>query len=193
MKSGPLNNEKELLEQLAQSDERALDVIYRHYWEWLFLCSFNILKDKQVCEDIIQDVFANLWTNREKLNISISLRAYLFASCRYALFKVIRKAKVHEDVFTGLADRLQANTTYGALEHKELMTKVNAIIEGLPPKCRDVYKLSRHEQLSHKEIAERLNISVKTAENHINRALRELKNSLSGLISLELLLFLLRK
>ncbi len=184
-------NEIDILERLAQSDEMALDAIYRHYWERLFIVSYNILKDRQACEDIIQDVFVKLWANREKLNISLSLKSYLFASCRYALYRQIRANKFRLDISEGLEKRLSNETVFGRIEHQELVSYINSIIEQLPPKCREVYLLSRNENLSYKEIAERLSISVKTVENHINRALHEIRDSLSDLLTIELILMLL--
>ncbi|MGV3765670.1 MAG: RNA polymerase sigma factor [Chitinophagaceae bacterium] len=187
------SDEAALLLQLKRGDENALDVIYRKYWEGLFFYSYHLLKDKHACEDVIQDLFVRLWENREQLDVRLSLKAYLYASCRYALYKLIRKEQVREDIFDAIYERLHTETAYGSLEHKELVQQINVIVNGLPPKCREVYELSRKENLSYKEIGERLGISVKTVENHINRALKELKQSLGGLVSTGLLVWLLGK
>ncbi|MCM5527729.1 RNA polymerase sigma factor [Parasegetibacter sp. NRK P23] len=187
------SDEAALLLQLKRGDENALDVIYRKYWEGLFFYSYHLLKDKHACEDVIQDLFVRLWENREQLDVRLSLKAYLYASCRYALYKLIRKEQVREDIFDAIYERLHTETAYGNLEHKELVQQINVIVNGLPPKCREVYELSRKENLSYKEIGERLGISVKTVENHINRALKELKQSLGGLVSTGLLVWLLGK
>lgn len=187
------SDEAALLLQLKRGDENALDVIYRKYWEGLFFYSYHLLKDKHACEDVIQDLFVRLWENREHLDVRLSLKAYLYASCRYALYKLIRKEQVREDIFDAIYERLHTETAYGSLEHKELVQQINVIVNGLPPKCREVYQLSRKENLSYKEIGERLGISVKTVENHINRALKELKQSLGGLVSTGLLVWLLGK
>lgn len=187
------SDEAALLLQLKRGDENALDVIYRKYWEGLFFYSYHLLKDKHACEDVIQDLFVRLWENREQLDVRLSLKAYLYASCRYALYKLIKKEQVREDIFDAIYERLHTETAYGNLEHKELVQQINVIVNGLPPKCREVYELSRKENLSYKEIGERLGISVKTVENHINRALKELKQSLGGLVSTGLLVWLLGK
>lgn len=187
------SDEAALLRQLKRGDENALDLIYRQYWEGLFFYSYHLLKDKHACEDVIQDLFVRLWENREQLDVRLSLKAYLYASCRYALYKLIRKEQVREDIFDAIYERLHTETAYGSLEHKELVQQINVIVNGLPPKCREVYELSRKENLSHKEIGERLGISVKTVENHINRALKELKQSLGGLVTTGMLVWLLGK
>lgn len=193
MSTNLLHNEHELLQQLKKGNEAALDFIYRHYWEGLFFYSYHLLKDKQACEDLIQDIFVRLWANREQLDIQLSLRSYLYASCRYALYKVIRTGRVREDIFDAIYERLHTESPYENVEYKDLVERINTIVSALPPKCRDVYELSRNQHLSHREIAERLNISVKTVENHITKALKELKGALGGLISIELLIWLLGK
>ena len=177
---------------MKAGDEQALAHIYNKYWEGLFVSVHNILKDQQACEDIIQEIFIKLWDKRENLEISISLKAYLFASCRYEVFRQIKTQKVQVGLFDGLEERLYTPSAYGSLEHKELLQQINSIVATLPEKCREVYKLSREENLSHKEIAEKLNISTKTVENHMTRALSQLRASLGGLLTIELVTWLMK-
>lgn len=165
---------------LVKSDnEEALSKIYKKYWKVLFLSAYNILHDQQICEDIIQEVFINLWNKRTRIEVKKSLKVYLIACARYEVFRQIRHSVVKEDVFENLQERLHASSEYGNLEHKELLCKINTIVEVLPEKCRIVYKMSREEQLSHKEIALQLRISTKTVENHLNKALRQLRSALA--------------
>ncbi len=177
---------------MKAGDEHALTHIYNKYWEGLYASVHNVLKDQQASEDIIQDIFIKLWDKRESLEISISLKAYLFASCRYEVFRQIKAQKVHISLFDRLEERLYAPSAYGSLEHKELLQHINSIVEALPVKCREVYKLSREENLSHKEIAEKLNISTKTVENHMTRALSQLRGSLGGLLTIEVVTWLMK-
>jgi len=88
------------------------------------------------------------------------------------------------DVFDALANSLQSPATHENLEYKELVSQVNSVVETLPEKCREVYKLSREEYLTHKQIASRLNISTKTVENHLTKALKHLRTSLGTLFLL---------
>lgn len=182
-----------ILKSLKKGDKRALTELYDSYWKLLFISAHNILKDKELCEEIIQDIFIELWNNREKLQIKISIKSYLYACVRYKVFAEFRKNKVtNVELFEDLNQRFQYATPETKMLHDELVEQINLIVKTLPKKCQEVYVLSRNKQLSHKEIAEKLGISTKTVENHITLALKVLRANLGGLISVELLLFLLK-
>lgn len=182
----------QLLDQLRSGDEGALTLIYKKYWQPLFTSSYNILKDKQACEDIIQELFIKLWNNRQSIEITVSLKAYLYASMRYAVYRQIRSGAARADIFDNL-QHLPLPAAYGNIEYKELLSEINSVINTLPQKCKEVYKLSREEYLSHKEIASRLNISTKTVENHLTKALRQLRTSLGTLFLAILAMLVLLK
>jgi RNA polymerase sigma-70 factor (ECF subfamily) len=186
-------SDMQLIGRLKADDEAALTMIYRRYWQSLFKAAYNILKDRQACEDIIQELFIKLWDCRAEVEIAISLKAYLYASVRYGVYRQIRTGSVKSEIFDDLIERLHTPATHNSIEHKELLLQINQVIDTLPEKCREVYKLSREECLSHKEIALQLNISTKTVENHLTKALRELRGSLGTAFILEALMFLLDK
>ncbi|WP_411273010.1 RNA polymerase sigma-70 factor [Daejeonella sp.] len=173
-----LIEDTELMVRLREGDDLALKLIYKKYWTQLYTSAYNILHDQHACEDIIQDLFINLWNKREQIEIKASLKSYLFASVRYEVFRQVRHGSVREDIFENIQDRFQTPSEYGNIEHRELLSYVNSIVNNLSEKCKVVYKLSREEQLSHKEIASKLDISSKTVENHLNKALRQLRTSL---------------
>lgn len=168
----------ELIDRMKSGDDFALKVIYNKYWNRLYLSAYNILKDQQICEDIIQEIFINLWNKRETIEIRVSLKAYLFASTRYEVYRQVRYGSVHEGLFENVYERMECPSEYGNIEHLELLSQIDSIVEKLSTKCKVVYKLSREEQLSHKQIASQLDISPKTVENHLNKALRQLRISL---------------
>jgi len=168
----------ESMNRIRSGDAAALKFIYNKYWNQLYSSAYNILHDQQACEDIIQDIFINLWNRKDFIEIKVSLKSYLFASTRYAVFKQIRYGSVREDIFDEIHQRLETPSEYGNIEHRELLSQINSIVDKLSAKCKVVYKLSREEQLSHKEIASQLDISTKTVENHLNKALRQLRISL---------------
>ena len=143
-------------------------------------------------EDIIQDVFLDLWNKRESLIINISLKAYLYACTRYKVYEYFRKNKnkLRVDLLDDLNKRLTESTPLTKLMHKELVQHIENVVATLPEKCRLVYTLSREQKLSHKEIADQLNISPKTVENHITKALKTLKLSLGSFLSLEFIFWL---
>ncbi|RXK86504.1 RNA polymerase sigma-70 factor [Filimonas effusa] len=183
--------DKVLLDRLSGGDEGALNDIYLLYWEGLFLSAFNVLKDKAACEDILQDLFLQLWQKRNQIQINSSLSAYLYTAVRYNVFRHIRTGKVRNELFMHIDERVEGLVTEQmvAAEERELNQKVAQAVAALPEKCREVYILSREEELSHKEIASKLNISTKTVENQITIALKRVRSSLNTL-SIVVLLFL---
>lgn len=170
--------DEELLIRMRNNNEEALAILYRRYWETLFRKAYALLKDEPACEDIIQEIFVRIWNNRHSLAITASLSAYLSASVRYEVIRKIKAGKVHADAFAALANQYQHVSSQEQMEEKELLHHINSIVNQLSTKCKQVYKLSREEQLSHKEIAALLQISPKTVENHLTKALRELRYSL---------------
>ena len=183
----------QLVDLLKEGDEHALATIYDKYWEPLFRSAFSLLRDRPACEDLIQEVFIKIWDHRKTLEITLSLKSYLYAAMRYAVYRHIRSGKVREDIFDTIVERLQTPAAYGQLEHREMLSQINAIVATLPEKCREVYQLSRDERLSHKEIAGRLGISTKTVENQIAKALRHLRASLGNILTLEMMVHFLQK
>jgi RNA polymerase sigma-70 factor (family 1) len=186
-------NDTELIACLKKDDESALCVIYKKYWEPLYLSAYQIIKNKEICEDIIQELFIKLWNNRQAIEITVSLKSYLYASIRYEVYRQIRTGAVRSDIYDDLLERIHTPAVYGNIEYKELVAQITSIINKMPVKCREVYKLSREENLTHKQIAAQLNISTKTVENHLTKALRQLRTSLSAEIALVLLHHFMKK
>lgn len=184
--------DNQLIDRLKHDDDIALSIIYKKYWQMLYVSAYNILKDQQACEDIIQELFIKLWHNRHLVEINVSLKAYLYASIRYEVYRQIRSGTVRSDIYDNLQKRIQTPDTYYNIEYKELIDQINLVVNKLPEKCREVYKLSREEQLSHKQIAERLNISPKTVENQITKALRYLRTSLTTTVIAAIVYILVR-
>jgi RNA polymerase sigma-70 factor (ECF subfamily) len=167
--------DEQLLRAMARGEHVALELLYTRYWQHLFMAAYNVLKNKSASEDIVQEAFVQVWQRREKLDIQTSLQAYLFSIIRYSVFRYIKKEQAHSQVFENLEDRLQYITPEDIVVEKNIRSQVATIVNGLPEKCREIYILSREEQLSHNEIATRLNISTKTVENHITIALRKIR------------------
>lgn len=182
-------SDDELLGQLRNGEAAALDMIFKKYWQPLFISAFNFLRDKESCEDIIQDIFIKIWDRRHEIEIKTSLKAYLFAAMRYGVYRQVKVGNARVDIFECLDEVFKDSSPYEGLVHKELLAKVDLAIEGLPDKCREVYRLSREEHLSHKEISEKLNISPKTVETHITKALKHLRISIKEIVTLQIIYF----
>lgn len=187
-----LNLDAVLISRLKSGDQSVLTDLYNKLWQSLFISSYNVLKDKELSEDVIQDVFMDIWRNRERLEIKISLKGYMYACVRYQVFNQLKKNKdsVHISFFEDVDKRFQYATSETQMMHDELLYQISAIVERLPEKCQLVYRLSREEQLSHKEIAERLNISTKTVENHITKALHIIRFSIGNSASVTMVLWI---
>lgn len=165
----------ELLERLQRDDELALNLIFKKYWQPLFIAAYNLLKDKDTCEDIVQDIFIRIWDRRYELEIKTTLRSYLYAAVRYEVFRQIKLGNVREEFFERVGQTAFSPSPHEDLAYQELVGKIDSVISELPERCQKVYRLSREEQLSHKEISEKLKISTKTVETHITKALKHLR------------------
>jgi RNA polymerase sigma-70 factor (family 1) len=176
-------DEHQLLLSLAGGNEEALKSLYQKYWQRLFLSAYNVLKDKEACEDIIQEIFIQLWQRRESLKITSSLSAYLFTATRYMVFHHIKKSPANAQLFEGLDERFVTAAPDIPLFFKDLQEKVNIEVQNLPEKCRQIYQLSREQNLSYRDIAEQLQLSPKTVENQLSIALKKLRSALQEYLS----------
>lgn len=174
--------DEELLEMLRNGDEQALTLLYGRHWQYLFLTAWQLLKDREACKDLVQELFTELWQKCAGIRLTGSLKAYLTNSIRYKVFRYIRQNPVREELFEHLSERMQTPSPESELAVKELQALLNALVDELPEKCALIYRMSREQQLSYKEIAGRLNVSVKTVENQINIALRRLRMALRYII-----------
>ncbi len=189
-----INNDKQLIELLQEGNDEVISLIYTKYWEMMYLAAYNLVKDRAVSEDIVQDIFVKLWKNRDNLTIKTSLKSYLYTSTVYKVYDFFRKNKkmIKVELLEDFNEKIQSFTPETKLLHDELMVFIDSIIEQLPEKCKVVFKLSREEGLSNKKIAEKLQISQRTVEGHITKALRILRNSIGVSLSLEFILFLIK-
>ena len=153
---------------------------FRHLFETWFtpLCRFMHLyiSEKTVVEELALDLFMHIWENRQTLQIQVSLKSYLFQAARNRCLNELRKQKntVSLDEISG--EIIDAGVY--SLEETELQNLIQEAVLSLPDKCREVFDLSRNESLSNREIADRMNISVKTVEAQITKALKRIKNFL---------------
>lgn len=151
------------------------DEVYATYWKKLFAIAYKMLNDKQEAEDVVHDVFVSLWVNWGKVEIK-SLENYLHAAVKNLVFTKLKK-KAHELAYKkSLNDQeLTPPPIVASIHNKQVLEKVQNEIENLPEKCRQIFKCSRNEGMPVKQIAKQLNISPKTVENQLNKALKQLR------------------
>lgn len=180
MKASKLNqlSDKSVIQAISDKNELAFATLYHQYWDTLFISAFKVIKDEEACKDIVQEVFLSIWGNEHLQEIE-NIEGYLHQSVRYKVLMALRKAKVSEKHLETIKE-VAENTTENLLAYEELNETVERSIGSLPERCQEVFRLSRMENLSNKEIAERLDISVRTVETHIGNALRKLKTALDS-------------
>lgn len=174
-----------LLGLLKKGNVTAFAELYDRHWSRLYSAAYKRVKSREVSQEIIQDLFTSLWTGRKKLQLRSSLEAYLLTAVRYKVVNHIEKELVRRNYREALQELpLRAdNSTEETVLLNDLSHQLEEEIIQLPDKCRQVFELSRKAQKSNKEIALELNISEKTVENHITKALRILRVSLKDSIA----------
>ncbi|SHF67237.1 RNA polymerase sigma-70 factor, ECF subfamily [Fodinibius roseus] len=178
-------SDRQLLEDIGEGDRKAFEQLFNRHWESLFAVAMHRLQSEQLAKDVLQELFVELWEKHETLNIRSNVSGYLFTALKHRVINKIKeentrakyeKMTIRYYEINGLATEHQFSKNY-------LREEMEAKVRQLPDRCREVFELSRIEQLSHKEIGERLNISPKTVENHIGRALKVLRPYLKRVIS----------
>lgn len=162
-----------LLQLIKNGDKQAFKYVFDTYFTALCRFMYLYLGDTQEAEDIASDIFASVWENRKKLEIRLTFKAYLFQAAKNRCLNVIRdrKATVSLDDING-QDTPQVSIT-DSLETEELNNLIQEAILSLPEKCREVFLQSRTKNLTNQEIAESMDISVKTVEAQITKALKQ--------------------
>lgn len=183
MRSYQANSDLELVDLLKQDDRDAFAEIYRRHAHRLTDFASSKLYSLNDARDLIQDLFAGLWADRIKIPVSTSLQSYLFASVRYKVIDKIRKNVTREE-YAIIVQSLAIHTGHSPekeLEAKELKKIVDIAIEQLPPRTREIYKLSRDEHQTVSEIATQLNLSDQTVKNQLTTAMKSLRETLERL------------
>lgn len=186
-----LYSDEKLMLEIKANNMFAFDLLYKKYSKRIFKFAYSILKSQEESENIVQDVFLSLWENRNNVEKDSSVKYYVFTIAYNSAISMIRK-KARESQFIEYLKSLQdlnQEPVDVELEYNELTNKLDDIINNLPDRQKSVYVLHKIEGLKYSEIAERLNISVNTIENHMSRALKTIRKEL-GNYSLIAILFL---
>ncbi|MGC4037730.1 MAG: RNA polymerase sigma-70 factor [Chitinophagaceae bacterium] len=177
-------NDQRLLELLKKDNQHAFKEIYLRYWDKLFSVAANKLdKNLPLAEDVVQDIFISLWQRRYSLEITVSLSAYLATSVKYKVIDARQRIQRAKRLKTEQALRISDKDigTEQQLSFEELKDRLAALVEKLPEKCKLVYMFSKENGYSQKQIAEHLNISEKTVESHLSRAIKLIRLGLKDL------------
>jgi RNA polymerase sigma-70 factor (family 1) len=176
-------SDSQLIDQLRSGDQNAFTVIYDRYCAALYRTALRILQDHELAKDVVQEAFISLFEKANENTIR-NLQAYLYQVVKYQCFMQLRSGKISGKHLSQINTIIASNELEEELHAKELQLVLDESIAALPEKCREVFYLSRFESLSNKKIAERLNISHKTVENQITKALKILHVSLDKLVTI---------
>lgn len=168
--------------RIMMGDEQSFELLYRKYF--VRLCAFanKFLSDPQTSEEVVQDIFLKLWENRTSLRSDGSGKSFLFQAVHNKSLNLLAHQKVvnrYSEMIRVVYSNAEEFDVHESLMAKELNSRIQAIINDLAPECKKIFLMSRSEGKKHQEIAEELNISIKTVETQINRALKKLRSELS--------------
>jgi RNA polymerase sigma-70 factor (ECF subfamily) len=191
-----LLHDDELAQLLRKGDEPAFTHIYNHYWDKLYFIAYKLLKDTDAAEEIVQEVFLTLWKKKEVLVIQ-NINCYLGAMTRYAVYRYLSKEKQFKTKENTLALINAAAITEIDVDNKILLEIITDLSNKLPEKCRLVFQYNKLQDMSLADVAEELNISQKTAEAHLTKALRMIRANMGSathdLLQVAVILYILNK
>ena len=182
--------EQQHLQKLKNGDITVFEMFFRAYYQPLCNYAYTFVQDRDEAEEIVQSAFLSVWEKRESIEIRTSLKSYLYTMVRNACLNVIKHEKIkqkHIGEELAIAERAHDSVSQ-RVNSSELETRIQVSIEKLPEQCRLIFKLSRFEELKYAEIADQLNISVKTVENQIGKALKIMREELKDYLPLVIVL-----
>lgn len=177
-------NEAHILKELKEGSEFAFNSLYKKYYAELYVHAYQKIRDREQAKDIVHDLFTVIWQKRDLLHIEGSLSAYLYSGIRNRVLDLLAKDKTKEKYLTTLEANpfLDSNTTDSLVREKMLQEQIARTLSQMPPRIREIFELSRQHYLTHKEIAEKLNISEHTVRSYVKEALKVLRSKLGSLI-----------
>ena len=185
-----LPSDAQLVSNLANGDRKAFRDLYERYQEEMYRLALRKTHEKEVAEEIVQDVFVNLWENRHQAEIGL-IRNYLLRSVRNRVLDYIRAQIVRRNYARQFASRVEefGNTTADLLALHELSNAIETAMGAMPEKTREIFQLNRREMLSAGEISKLLSLPKRTVEYHITVALRTMRMALKDFLPLWIVLF----
>jgi len=174
--------------QFTSINSKVFKSIFDDFYTPLCRHAHLFISDESSCEEIVQELYIRLWEKRYSINISTSIRSYLYKSVRNRCFNYLRdnKAKLPiDDTFADIENEIiDEISMHDNMDLEDMQSHIDKAINELPPRCREIFILSRESHLSYKEIAEKMSLSQKTIENQMGIALKRLKDDLSPLLFL---------
>jgi len=178
--------------RIREGSNDAFKLLYYRYSKKLYYFSLRFLCSNVEAEELVQYVFISVWEHRESLNANLSVKNYIYRSAVNYIYNYLKKKAIRTRFLESEFERneVTSNSTYEQIFFHDLEQSIIEVVNNLPPQQQQIFSLSRFEGLSHEEIAAKLNLSVRSVENQIYRALKVVKDKLKGNL---FLLFLILK
>jgi len=174
----------DLWESIKLDDERAFSTLFHRYSSRIYSNSYAYVKDREVCEQIVHDIFLTVWTNRKTLQIE-SFKNYLTSAGRYRVYKSINASKIipidYKEDLEDFANASVENTGFDRIAYNDLETELESYLKNLPKRSQEIFLMSRRQLMSNDEIASQLGISKRSVENQITHALKHLRISFNDI------------
>lgn len=183
-------SDQELVSLIREGDEASFAEVYHRFYGILYIHAHKRLRNEEEARDVIHELFAALWLKRASLMVTANLSGYLYSSIRNRILDLITHKKVEEKYIDSLQNYIDHDFTYAdhRVRERDLAKLIEQEISFLPSKMREVFELSRKSHLTHKEIADLLDLSEQTVRVHVKKALRILRLKLGILVYLVMLL-----
>lgn len=171
-----------LFERMVNDDHSAFEQMFRSSYRDLCAYSRQLVVCPQLAEEIVDDVFCSLWHNRKRIHINTSFRAYLITSIRNRCLDSLRRSKGKKIYMLEHAQMVtcKQSIAWESLMYEELRDRIEGAVNRLPRQCQVIFRMSREEDLPYKDIAQRLNISIKTVDAQIGRALKQIRHIIAS-------------
>jgi RNA polymerase sigma-70 factor (ECF subfamily) len=170
------------VENIKKGNVVLYEQLFKHYYEHLVYFSYRYVKDEQIAEDVVHDVFVNIWNNRNKLDFTLNFKSYLYSAVKNQSLKYIQRNKNFNDVDIEVIIVQKKDLPDNIAINNELEKAISKAISELPEKRREIFCMHRFDNLTYSEIALTLDISVKTVETQMSRALKYLRQQLKYLL-----------
>ena len=180
-----------ILKAIVEGDSNSFEILFRKYYQELCNYSMGILGDAEKAEDVVQDAFVYLWENRQRINITTSLKSYLYQSVRNGALKIIRTQVLEQRHMPRLTEFIEylEKSEFSEDELAKLQ-KIEPAIDELPSQCKSVFLMSFMDKKSYKQIADELEISLNTVKTHVSKAYRIIREKTQNFKNLSLFIWL---
>lgn len=172
--------------EIQSGQTPAFEMLFKTYYQPLCRYANSYLKDSDEAEELVQATFIGFWEKRNTISIDSSIKSYLYRAVRNSCLNELKHEQVKQKYFThetAKGEKLSEAADHLAI-HAELEDKIRAAIQTLPEQCRLIFTMSRFEELKYQEIADQLNLSVKTVENQMGKALKIMRTQLKEYLPL---------